>query len=70
MNPQGFALSPFFLILLPLPTAIAMKAHLAVMTFVGLCGTYQLARDRGARGSVRDCLARCSSPALGSWAGT
>lgn len=49
-NPQGFALSPFFLMLLPLPTAIAMKAHLAVMTFVGLWGTYELARDRGARG--------------------
>jgi hypothetical protein len=43
-NPQAFSLSPLFLILLPFPTALAMKLYLNIQTFLGLWGMYELAR--------------------------
>lgn len=45
-NPQAFSLSPLFLLLLPLQTAVAMKAYLTTLTFAGLWGTYELCRAR------------------------
>jgi hypothetical protein len=49
-NPNGFSASPLFLLLLPLPTALAMKAYLTTMTFGGLTGMYELCRRRYAGG--------------------
>jgi hypothetical protein len=49
-NPQSFGLSPIFLLLLPLPTALAMKVYLSLMTFIGAAGMYELASYRYARG--------------------
>lgn len=43
-NPQSVALSPFFLLLLPFPTAVGMKLHLLLMTFAGAVGTFELLR--------------------------
>ncbi len=43
-NPQSVALSPVYWALLPLPTALAMKAYLVVMTFIGASGTFELLR--------------------------
>ena len=49
-NPAGVGLSPLHWPLLALPTAIAMKAHLTLMTFLGLWGAYELARAFFGRG--------------------
>ncbi len=43
-NPQSFALSPLFWLLLPFPTAVAMKLYLALTVFLGLWGAHELAR--------------------------
>lgn len=49
-NPQSFGLSPLFWLLLPLPTALAMKAYLALSTFLALWGAWELAAWHRARG--------------------
>lgn len=49
-NPQSLALSPLYLLLLPLQTAPAMKAYLGLSTFLGLWGTYELCRRNFGRG--------------------
>ena len=42
-NPQSFGLSPFFWLLLPLSTALAMKVHLWIMITLAQCGAFELA---------------------------
>lgn len=49
-NPQSFGFSPLFWLLLPLPTALAMKAYLALCTFLALWGTWELAAWHRATG--------------------
>ncbi len=49
-NPQSFGFSPLFWLLLPLPTALAMKCYLALCTFLALWGMWELAAWHRARG--------------------
>ncbi len=49
-NPQSFGFSPLFWLLLPLPTALAMKVYLALAVFLALWGTWELAVHHRAGG--------------------
>lgn len=62
-NPQSFGASPLFWLLLPFPTALAMKLYLALCTFLGLWGTWELAvrhRAAGPFAIVAAMLFACS----------
>lgn len=49
-NPNGVGLSPLHWPLLVLPTAVAMKAHLTLMTLLGQWGVWEVARRWYGRG--------------------